>query len=293
MAAAGQRRSLVDRVVSAVRARGHEPVEVALAGDGPMIRSTVADALGRGVTLVVAVGGDGLVRETASPLSGGPASLAIVPAGTGNLLSSALGIPRDTAGALQVLAAGMPRTIDQGTAAWEGTTGGPGSGRFLVACGVGLDARLVAGASDAAKRRFGIAAYMGAALATAGDLRPRPTRLTVDGAVQDTRSVVVLVANAGELIPGVLGPRHPVRPDDGLLDVFVLHGGILGSLRGTIELLSARGPGAGRAGLRLQGTSVKVEIETPEPVQLDGDVLGTSPLEARVLPGALSVLGPS
>ena len=289
---ASARQALVDGVVAAVHARGHAEVEVVQAAGPAMVDSAVRDAVLSGATLVVAVGGDGLVRETAAPLAGSAASLGIVPAGTGNLLASTLRIPGSTAGALRVLAHGVARRIDQGIAAWEGGPDGPGRGSFLVACGAGLDARLVGGASVAAKRRLGIAAYMGAALASAADLRPRATRLVVDGVVHETRSIVVLVANAGELIPGMLGPRHPIRPDDGLLDVFVLRGGIVGSLQGTVELLAAAGPGPGRAGMRLQGRTVRVEIETAEPIQLDGDVLGVSPLEARVVPGALRVLAP-
>ena len=285
-------RALVDGIVAAAQVRGHAPVEIVPAAGPAIVDAAVRTALLRGATLVVAVGGDGLVREAAGPLVGSGACLGIVPAGTGNLLASALRIPRDTAGALRILASGSPRRIDQGIASWEGGPDGPGSGTFLVACGAGLDARLVGGASVSAKRRLGLAAYMGAALASAADLRPRSTRLVVDGVTHDTRSIVVLVANAGELIPGKLGPRHPIRPDDGLLDVFVLHGGIVGSLQGTVELLAASGPGQRRAGMRLQGGAVRIEIETPEPVQLDGDVLGTSPLEARLIPGALAVLAP-
>lgn len=286
------RAALVDAVVAAVRARGHGPVDVAVSEGAAMVDRAVRAAVVGGAALVVAVGGDGLVREVGGALAGHRVNLGIVPAGTGNLLASALRIPGATQEALRIIAEAEPRRVDQGIATWAGGAAGAGSGSFLVACGAGLDARLVGRASHDAKRRFGIAAYMGAALATAADLRPRPTRLVVDGTVVETRSVVVLVANAGELIPGMLGPRHPVLPDDGLLDVFVVHGGILGSLRGTLELLAASGPRAGRAGVRLQGREVRVDVAPPVPIQLDGDVLGASPLEARVVPAALSVLAP-
>lgn len=286
------RADLLAAVIGAARTRGHEDVEVIESGGPSAVDAAVRGAVAKGVTLVVAIGGDGLVREVASPLSGTGVALGIVPGGTGNLLASALRVPRSAPAAVRLLTTARARPIDHGVASWAAGPGGAaGSGGFFVACGAGLDARLVGGATAEAKRRFGIAAYMGAALATAGDLRPRATRLVIDGSVHETRTVVVLVANAGELIPGMLGPRLPVAPDDGLLDVFVLHGGVVGSLHGALELLAAGGPGVGRAGLRLLGREVRVEVEPPEPIQLDGDVLGASPLEVRVVAGGLSVLG--
>jgi diacylglycerol kinase (ATP) len=286
-----RRAALVAAVVAALGERGHATVET-LESTGPaQVEAAVRGGLEAGATLVVAIGGDGTVRQAAAALSGSGVPIGIVPRGTGNLLASSLGLPRSTAGALDVLRRGHPRAIDHGLATWAAGAGGAaGSGPFVVACGAGLDARLVASASQESKRRFGIAAYMGAAMASVADLRPRPTRVVVDGRPHETRSVVVLVANAGELVPGLLRPRSPVVPDDGLLDVFVVHGGIVGSIHGTLELLAAGGPGIGRAGLRLQGREVRVEVAPPEPAQLDGDVVGVSPLEARVVPGALHVL---
>ena len=56
--------------------------------------------------------------------------------------------------------------------------------------------------------------------------------------------MVVLVANCGEAIPGVLRPRLPIEPDDGLLHVFVLpRGGILDGIRGALELMTAAAAG--------------------------------------------------
>ncbi len=290
MRVAADREALLAAVVDAIHHRGHDRVEVAVSEGERMVETAVRRAIDAGAELVVAVGGDGLVRETAAPVVGSPAVLGIVPAGTGNQLASALRIPGGP-GALSTIAEGVPRAIDHGVASWAGA-GSRATGAFFVACGAGLDARLVAEASQEAKRRVGIGAYVAAALGRAADLRPRPTRILVDGTVHETRTVVVLVANAGELIPGLIGPRLRVRPDDGLLDVFALYGGVVGSVHGTCERLAATGPGVGRAGIRLQGREIRVETEPAEPVQLDGDVLGWSPLEARVVPAGLRVLVP-
>jgi len=222
-----------------------------------------------------------------------------VPAGTGNLLAATLGVPRDAAAALAALRDGEPRSIDLGEASWAGAaTGEPaGSSAFVVATGAGLDARFLAAASAEAKRRYGIGAYLAAALAQATDLRPRPTTLVVDGQRHETESIVVLIANAGELIPGLLRPRLPVRPDDGWLHVFVVRGGVVGSVIGALELLAA-----GEAGRTATGSAsrfsareviVEIDVDPPDPVQVDGDRVGAGRLEARVRPGAVRILVPS
>jgi len=267
--------------------------------DTAELQATTSEAVEGAVGLVVAIGGDGTVRDTAGVLAGSAIPLGIVPAGTGNLLAATLGVPRDAAAALAALRDGEPRSIDLGEASWAGAaTGEPaGSSAFVVATGAGLDARFLAAASAEAKRRYGIGAYLAAALAQATDLRPRPTTLVVDGQRHETESIVVLIANAGELIPGLLRPRLPVRPDDGWLHVFVVRGGVVGSVIGALELLAA-----GEAGRTATGSAsrfsareviVEIDVDPPDPVQVDGDRVGAGRLEARVRPGAVRILVPS
>jgi diacylglycerol kinase family enzyme len=65
---------------------------------------------------------------------------------------------------------------------------------------------------------------------------------------------------------------HPdIRPDDGVLDVVALRAA-------REQVWFAR------------GRSIRIESAgTALPTQLDGDVVGTTPLDIRILPGALSV----
>jgi len=297
-----RRARLADGAVAAARARGHPQVRVVECLDAAALRTTTAEALAHGFGLVVAIGGDGTVREVVGALSGSEVALGIVPAGTGNLLAATLGVPRDARAALEALRRAQPRSIDHGEASWAGSASGApggsaGASPFVVATGAGLDARFVSAASGDAKRRYGIGAYLVAALAQATDLRPRPTTLVVDGTRHETESIVVLIANAGELIPGLLRPRLPVRPDDGWLHVFVVRGGVVGSVVGALELLAVgetgrtpTGSGSRYAGREV---SVAIDVDPPDPVQVDGDRVGSGRLEARVRPAAVRVLVPA
>ena len=127
---------------------------------------------------------------------------------------------------------------------------------------------MIAGTSREMKRRYGVAAYFMAASRLLPQLAPLPTTLEIDGVRTELESVVVLVANCGEAIPGLLRPRLPIAPDDGLFHVFVLpRGGIIGGIRGAMELMTAASHGISPSGhaVRLVGREVRVEVTPAGP----------------------------
>ena len=294
LASPSRRDSLVSDAAAALEARW---------GSAPAVRVTTSaadglaatrEAIGAGAPVVAVLGGDGSVRTAAAALGGSGIALAIVPGGTGNLLASALGIPRRPEQAVAALAGARERAIDVGLAS-VGSTPGPAT-PFVVAAGIGFDARVMAATTDRRKRSLGISAYFATATSIAARIRPFGVRIVVDGVVHETDALAVLVANAGELIPGVLRPRLPLVPDDGLLDVLVARGrGALGGSRAALELLLGRGlhSAIGPYAARMAGSRIEVEAEHDEPVEVDGDVLGVSRLVAEISPGAVRVLVPA
>jgi diacylglycerol kinase family enzyme len=106
---------------------------------------------------------------------------------------------------------------------------------------------------------------------------------------------MLLVLNCGKLPPGFLKLRSSLVPDDGWLDVVALDAnGVFQSARAVFELLL--GNGTGRRVWWARGRTIRVEVleGAQRPVQLDGEVTGTTPFEVRLLPRALSVLvGPA
>ena len=63
-----------------------------------------AQAVGDGCSLVVGVGGDGLVHAVANSLVGTPTTLGIIPAGRGNDIARGLGIPLRLTEACELIA---------------------------------------------------------------------------------------------------------------------------------------------------------------------------------------------
>jgi diacylglycerol kinase family enzyme len=226
-------------------------------------------------------------------LIGRETSLAIVPGGTGNVLAGALGI-RGVGPAVAAIRAGRTRVLDMGRARWGVAGRDPATADerlFTVACGVGLDARIMAAAADEWKRRMRFGAYVGAAIRELGRLESARFRIVADGEAIEIVGYVVMVANAGELIPGRVGPRQPIDPTDGRLDLIALGGGPLAALQGAAALMVRSGDLEGRV-IRRTVREVRIEADPPQPIETDGDAHPSGWLEARVIPGGLTVVAP-
>lgn len=276
-------------------ANGQAPITVHVE-DAASIGDAGSRAIHEGAALVVAVGGDGTVAGLTATLAGSGISLAIVPAGTGNVLATALGVPDHPGRSVRALGAATRRSIDLGAAVLPGLGGEPTvETLFAVAAGVGWDARVMAATAGPHKHRLGRLAYWVAALGLLGEMAPQPYAIEVDDERLELEATVALVANAGELVPGLVRPRLPIVPDDGLLDLLVLRvRNLAGGARGALELLGRTELGGSPSGAayRTRGRRIRIAAEPAQPRQVDGDEYGAGAIEATVRPGALTVLVP-
>jgi YegS/Rv2252/BmrU family lipid kinase len=171
-----------------------------------------ARAAAEGAEVVFAWGGDGTVQRCVDALAGTGAALAILPAGTANLLASNLAIPKDLEAAVDIGLFGTRRALDVGRINGE---------RFAVMAGAGFDAAMIRDADGTMKDRVGRLAYVWTG-ARALRRPARPTRVEVDGDVWfEGESTCVLIANVGT-ISGGLTAFPTAEPDDGRLDVGVV-----------------------------------------------------------------------
>ena len=230
------------QIVEAVVARGPSIGSASRRGSrtGALEAARAALAVDPGRAARRRVGGDGTVREAAAALIGRETPLAIVPAGT------ATSWPARSASAACARASTPSGPVERG----DSTSGGRDGGRstaigrgeanaqeriFTVACGMGLDARIMAAAEHEWKRRLRFGAYVGAAVRELARLEPARFRIVADGETIEIVGHLVLVANAGELVPGRIGPRQPIDPTDGRLDLIVLGGDRRASGRCTVR----------------------------------------------------------
>lgn len=265
-------------------------------GEELLIRETCAPgdgtkqaklALAEGHEILVAVGGDGTVREVAQALVREQrGKLALLPIGTVNVLARALAIPlNNPATAGRILLQGRERRLDVGRCE---------EAYFMLMAGIGLDGAVVQGIDARWKRRLGGASYLLRALRLSLRLPKQAVTLTVDeGVPQRYDAYQVLIANTAEY-GGSLPLGSMVKPDDGLLDIFVCRRRVplVGALLGDLSRL-ARGRFAETGAVHhFQARRVQVAGEGRLPVQLDGDSAGHTPVTVTCVPAALTVYGP-
>ncbi len=243
----------------------------------------VRAALEAGADLVFVWGGDGMVQRCADVLAGTGAAMAVVPAGTANLLATNLEIPKDVEDAVRLGLRGHHRLLDVGRINGE---------RFLVMAGVGFDALMIRDADRDLKERVGRAAYVWTG---AHHIREAPvgTRIVVDGTTWfHGEATCVLVGNVGTIVGGITA-FDAAQPDDGRLELGVVtaHGLVQWS-RVMARVVSGR-PEKTPLIQMTSGTKIDVHLDHQRPYELDGGARpATRRMKIRIEHAALPVCTP-
>jgi YegS/Rv2252/BmrU family lipid kinase len=280
----GVARARAELAASAIASRGLE-VEVFVTERPGHARDLAATAIEKGVSTVIAWGGDGTVNEVGSVAAFRNVTLGIIPSGSGNGLARELRIPFDPVRAIDVALGGRAWPIDAGEL----------DGRlFFNIAGIGLDAHVAhhfAAANPRARRGF--ARYL---ILTARELlRYRPDCHTVfaDGATLRTRALLIAIANTRQYGNGaIIAPE--ARLADGRLDVVVVAArSPLATLAQIPRLFSGRIARVPNVAMR---AAVDIQVTSTGPVRyhLDGEpYVGGARLDARPRPGALRAAIPA
>jgi diacylglycerol kinase (ATP) len=240
-------------------------------------------ALSEGAGLIFVWGGDGMVQHCVDALAGTDAVLAVLPAGTANLLATNLGIPERLTEAVRIGLHGGRRRLDTGMVNGE---------HFAVMAGAGLDARMISGAKRKLKNRLGRAAYLYTGARSLG-ASPATAEVEVDGRPFFTgQASLVLVGNVGRVLGGIRA-FSAAEPDDGLLDLGVV------TAANPVEWVRALGQVAlGEAGespfVQLtRGKQFEIKFDREQPYELDGGARhAVRELSIEVCPASISVCVP-
>ncbi len=253
------------------------------AGDA---RRLAREAVEAGADFVAAYGGDDTVMEVASGLMGTDTPLAIFPGGTANVMSVELGISSDLAEACALVCSDEREivAIDMGQVGEEDY--------FILRVGLGLEAEMVEGADRTLKERVGSLAYAFSALQALRDPPKALYQLTIDGKEVESEGVSCLICNSGSIGQGGLSLSPHISVRDGLLDVLVLRRSEITSILALMRNVMAGQEPMWRDLQHWQAREVTVVAEPNQDVQLDGEVLGQTPVSARVLPGVVKVIVP-
>ncbi|WP_449066373.1 diacylglycerol kinase [Planomonospora algeriensis] len=277
----GRSRGLLAPVLDRLRRTGAE-VSVILGDSAEDALERACTAVAEGPDALVAFGGDGLVHLAVQAVAGTDVPLGIIPAGTGNDIAAALGLPaRDALAAAGVVLGGRVRTVDAvriGEDEW-----------FAGVLCCGFDSRV----NERANRLTwppGMAKYLVALVEELRDFAPIPFRIDLDGEVVEVEAMLVAVGNtrsygAGmKVCPGAL-------PDDGLLDVTILGAVPKGRFLRAFPSVY-RGTHVDHPAVTIRRAR-RVALEASGVVAYaDGERIGPVPLVCEAVPGALRVLVP-
>lgn len=240
-------------------------------------------ALAGGADVIFVWGGDGTVQRCIDAVAGESATIAVLPAGTANLLATNLGVPTDLAEAVRVGLRGHRRPVDTGTVNGE---------HFAVMAGAGFDALMIRDADRGMKDRIGRAAYVWTGTKNLTAKRVNAT-IKVDGKRFFKGPVsCVLVGNVGQLLGGVKAFKG-ARPDDGVLELGVVTARNPVQWTRTLGRMALGNSGKSPFVHTTKGKKFTIRFDRSFPYELDGGARsGTTKLRIRVHPASILICVP-
>jgi YegS/Rv2252/BmrU family lipid kinase len=230
----------------------------------------------------VVVSGDGLLGAVGGAMAGAETPLGLIPAGRGNDLARALGIPSEPEAAVEVVLTGHSRVIDVGEANGK---------RFLGIASVGFDSECNRLANETHFIR-GNLVYAYSMVRTLFSWKPARFTIAIGDESRRLSGYFVDVANNSVYGGGMyIAPNAEL--DDGEFDVVSIgDGGKLRFLLGLKDVLKGNHLGKEEVDV-FRTPRLELDASRPFPVYADGDHLTDLPVSLRVLPRCLSILVPA
>lgn len=246
------------------------------------------EAIEANADLIIASGGDGTVSAVAGSVIGTNIPLGVIPRGTANAFSVALGIPTGLQAACENILAGVTRVVDAALC-----NGAP----MILLAGIGFEAETVERANRESKDRLGVLAYI---LAGAQQLREQQsfsTQIEVDGEINEFQASAITIANAAPSSSVLAQGFGLVDAHDGLLEVTIAAPNTMTqAITAMFHLWSAsliKATPNREDIIGLRTNRIKVTTDPPQKVVVDGELIGTTPVEIECIPDGLTVIIPA
>jgi diacylglycerol kinase (ATP) len=241
---------------------------------------------------IFALGGDGTFQALLNAVAGNSdVSIGVLPAGGGNDLAAALGLPIDPVKAVELI-------LTQGEAVYldaaRARTADGAERLYMGGGGVGLDAEAAQFANGVYRKMRGRSRYLLSAIRALAEFRGVQVRASLEGAEQTSlqgTALVLGILNTPSYGGGLrLAPE--ARLEDGRLDLVLLEN--LGALEiaRMLPRLAVSGEIRTERIQRHRITHARIETERPCAFHADGEIIGMTPVEITVVPGAMRVWRP-
>jgi YegS/Rv2252/BmrU family lipid kinase len=237
--------------------------------------------------IIIASGGDGTVSAVAEAVMGTGIPLGAIARGTANAFANALDIPDTIEAACQVIVDGVTKKVDAAIC-----NGKP----MVLLAGIGFEAETVEDADRESKNRLGMLAYVVSGLKQLQNFEKFKTTIETEDKIITVDANAVTVANAAPPTSILAHGTAGVVYDDGLLDVtIVTPENRTSAIAISYHLLqsASNDEAAERNDIGYLRTKwVKVTTDPVQKVVVDGELVGTTPIEVQSIPGGLKVFAP-
>lgn len=253
-----------------------------------MARQEAADGRER----IFALGGDGTFQVLLNAVAGNTqVSIGVLPAGGGNDLASALGLPQDAVRAAEtILLRGEVSCLD---AALVRTADGI-ERLYMGGGGVGLDAAAARFANGVYRKIRGRSRYLLSAVRALWKFQPVDVRVALEDPVEKLlgcKALVLGVLNTPSYGAGLrLAPGASLQ--DGKLDLVIVEELSSLEILQALSTLMVSGEIHTRGMQRHSIKRARIETTPPCVFQADGEIIGQTPVEVTVVPKATRVWHP-
>ena len=254
------------------------------------------DALRRGFTTIVAIGGDGTANEVVNGFFQGEtpinpdARLAVISRGTGCDLIRTLEVPKDHHGAIDVIVRNQEKTIDLGLVEYQTYEGTVGLRWFANIADAGLGGTVCHRVNNKSKSAGGFLSFLSGTVWSILSFKNGYAKVEADGQLIYEGSVAMAAVANGRYFGGGMHLAPHARLDDGKLDLVLLRG--MSKPKLLVNLARVyRGTHLTHPRISAHAVSeVRVTGDKPMPLELDGETPGIIPVRFMVRPGAIKVL---
>jgi len=246
--------------------------------------------------MVIVCGGDGTINEVVNGLAGSRVPMALLPAGTANILAKELGIPWDIPHAARLIPGGIVRRIAVGLAVpvdGNHSEAIPREGRyFLCVAGAGPDGAIVNGVHEGLKKTAGVFAYWAEGFRQLF-LYDFP-EMRIRSAGREHRATIIVIGRTAHYG----GPFKITTGASLFEDSFEMLTNSKRSRLGYLICLPALWLGKlrGMDGIQVwKAEEVICEAAGKERLfaQVDGEPIGSLPVSFQIVPDALSLVTPA
>lgn len=242
------------------------------------------EAAQNGADLVAGYGGDGTQHEIANGIMGTTAVMGVLPGGTGNGFATELGTPKELKPAVELLCSPNAKTRKLDIVKM-------GDIYFIQRLYVGIEPEEQTSRED--KDKYGTFAYAINAYHRARDKKQKEFQyhVEIDGQTYDLPASKLYVVNAAKAGTGISVTGKVSKPDDGLLEVFILDNKSLKTLVAAGERMINLDTKTANRFIK-QGKKINIDTDPDQPVWTDGEYTGRTPISMEIVPGGLTVVVP-